>query len=919
MMRPLLKNNLGFLSVVCCSLTLLSSCNKKEDPSAEDPPGKEAATSGSPKSGPSPEEPASGQTAEEPAPVKPKAPEETTGNEPDTSSPDEPTTVVVGDEGNAADSTGFGAVSYPYRIGKYEVTNAEFCAFLNAIAKRDPHSLYDGRMAGEQGGITRTGSFGDYRYACKTGWERKPVSYVTWETCLRYCNWLSNGRGEGDTEKGSYRIEGGSISLPDHAALSKGKTTRWVLASESEWYKAAYYDPGKDGSGGYWPYACKGGSAPPCNLSSNAIQEVGSYATVTAYGTFDQNGNLWEYNEHRSGNKVGLRGGSYFINDNDSYLRSSTRYDVLSAKWPNYGFRVVALGTGRSQASSTPRKSQAPSAPSPTPKPEPQPVRTKARTFYISSSEGNDNLEGSAPTAQGGSGPWKTLTRASVEYIPGDTILLKRGDTWDEELHPRGSGTPAEPITISAYGEGNRPVIDRKDFRKDLAGIRLRDQGGFKISGIEFNRCLTGIYADYSDGAPTKEFIWIEDCYFHDSLLYQHYEDYPRRKIGLGICFFSYERDNRVVLKDITIKGCIFRRLASAFWTNSPDNFNKNASYIYNFANMNFESCLFEEGFQWQQGIRGVVGGSMRHCVTHDIGRGFRSFNGVAGSMFFRCKDWTFEDCEWGFVSIGLGSGDGEAFDFEGNCDNMTMRNCLFHDTDGPGFLLCCYASDGHAHTGILMENCVINGKSKRPIGLPRCAIVNTTDWNESTWEECRFYLSKGEALMRVMDPEKEKRTKFVNCLVTDLSASCSTPNLALGAKASSKSTEPSAGKANDGNPGTAWTGRADTGEWLQLLFPRAQTVNEIRLREAPTSSITRYQIQYADSATGTWKSCFNGMKIGDDFIAPIVPRKTRGLRLRVMTTEKGKPSIREFEACRGTGRIFNDVNGSRAIQVMGK
>ena len=43
----------------------------------------------------------------------------------------------------------------------------------------------------------------------------------------------------------------------------------------------------------------------------------------------------------------------------------------------------------------------------------------------------------------------------------------------------------------------------------------------------------------------------------------------------------------------------------------------------------------------------------LRNCVTHDIGRGFRSFNGVAGSMFFRCKDWVIEDCEWGFVDIG--------------------------------------------------------------------------------------------------------------------------------------------------------------------------------------------------------------------------------------------------------------------------
>jgi hypothetical protein len=37
------------------------------------------------------------------------------------------------------------------------------------------------------------------------------------------------------------------------------------------------------------------------------------------------------------------------------------------------------------------------------------------------------------------------------------------------------------------------------------------------------------------------------------------------------------------------------------------------------------------------------------------------------------------------------------------------------------------------------------------------------------------------------------------------------------------------------------------------------------------------------------------------------------------MTTDKGKPSLREFEVYRGTGRIFNDPNGAQAIQVMGQ
>ncbi|MFW6161634.1 MAG: hypothetical protein ACODAJ_02635, partial [Planctomycetota bacterium] len=239
---------------------------------------------------------------------------------------------------------------------------------------------------------------------------------------------------------------------------------------------------------------------------------------------------------------------------------------------------ALAAGLARGGALETvPGKTQGPEGVAPTPE------RAAAATFYVSQSSGNDSWSGQARTHEGTDGPWKTLSRASTEYIPGDRILLKRGDTWNEELRPRGEGTRKNLITIGAYGEGDRPVIDRQDYNKDRIGIHLADQGGFKIVGIEFNRCMTGIYAEYSDGCPTKQYLWIEDCYFHDSLKYGNYRNYPSpREIGLGVCLFSHERDNRVVLANIMVKDCVFRRLASGFWTNSPDNFNKQASYIYN-------------------------------------------------------------------------------------------------------------------------------------------------------------------------------------------------------------------------------------------------------------------------------------------------------------------------------------------------
>jgi len=539
------------------------------------------------------------------------------------------------------------------------------------------------------------------------------------------------------------------------------------------------------------------------------------------------------------------------------------------------------------------------------------PPTTRAATYYVSQSTGNDEATGTAETAAGKNGPWKTFARAGqVVLQPGDRLLLKCGDIWNEELKPQGNGTATTPILISSYGQGAKPIIDRQNEKQDLTGIHLVDQEGFKIVGLEFAHCMTGVYAEYAKGSPNRKFLWIENCYFRDSRHYQHYENYPVRKIGLGICLFSHETKNTIVASDITVKNCEFRRLASGIWTNSPDNFNKNAGNIYNFGNFVIEDCLFEEGYQWQQGLRGVDGGAVRRCVTHDIGRDFRSFNGVAGSMFARCKNWTFEDSEWGFISIGNGSGDGEAFDFESNCDHMRMKNCLFHDTDGPGFLLCCYASGPEPHKDIVIENCVINGKSMRPIRLPRCAIVNTTDWNESTWKNCRFYLSPGEVLMRVMDPEKDKRTSFVNSVVRELKDACQTENLAAKGQlsASSAAAGHEATLTLDGKADTAWQPAGPGEAWLQLTFSQPTTVNEFKLSEAAGSKITRYQIEYWNDQTGQWASCFNGRAIGQDFVAPIVPRSTTKVRFRIVQTSEGIPALSEFAVHYDTaGKVVNE------------
>jgi len=279
------------------------------------------------------------------------------------------TTVPVGDSGNINDTHGggYGGVAYEYRIGKYEVTNTQYTAFLNAVADADPNELYNTEMGGGQddtGGITRGGSDGNYTYAVRPNRGNHPVNYASWYDTLRFTNWLHNGQPTGPqnsstTEDGAY-----DMSLGPNAVRKSG--ARWFMPTEDEWYKSAYYKGGGTNAG-YWDYSTQSDTAPTAEVpggtdsangsanyrqiySPNRTTEVGAYTAKpsdSAYGTFDQGGNVWEWTEATNGSKRWLRGGSFFDLDTSRglNLRASTRYLSLdpSDEYYNVGFRVAEV------------------------------------------------------------------------------------------------------------------------------------------------------------------------------------------------------------------------------------------------------------------------------------------------------------------------------------------------------------------------------------------------------------------------------------------------------------------------------------------------------------------------------------------------------------------------------------------------
>ncbi|HBO44910.1 MAG TPA: PEP-CTERM sorting domain-containing protein [Planctomycetaceae bacterium] len=286
--------------------------------------------------------------------------------------------VTVGNPGNAADNTGYGAVDYAYQIGKHEVTAGQYTAFLNAVAKTDTYGLYNASMAithyslGYGSGINRSGSSGGYNYSVDDAFVNRPVNYVSWGDAARFVNWLDNGQpigdqGDGTTETGAYTLDG-ATSAAQLAAVRRNPGWTWALPSEDEWYKAAYHKGGNV-SAGYWLFPTQSDLAPGRDMADVSGNNANYYGTPvplanpywgttvgqfqnseSAYGTFDQGGNVWEWNEAVIGTSRGLRGGSFYAGaESPADMCSTTRWHGDPSADNNYvplglfGFRVVQV------------------------------------------------------------------------------------------------------------------------------------------------------------------------------------------------------------------------------------------------------------------------------------------------------------------------------------------------------------------------------------------------------------------------------------------------------------------------------------------------------------------------------------------------------------------------------------------------
>jgi formylglycine-generating enzyme required for sulfatase activity len=204
---------------------------------------------------------------------------------------------------------------------------------------------------------------GSYTYTVKLDMGNKPVNFVNWYDAARFTNWLHNSQPTGlqttlTTEGGAYTLSGNT------GLITKNSTATVWLPSENEWYKAAYYDPTAAGTGNYWLYPTQSDSQPTVgtagvngdisnpgtnvanhddgadwNSVNGNVTTVGSAGSYSYYGTFDQGGNVWEWNDAilAFSRQRGVRGGSFL--SNEDRLRASYR----SSGGPSGGLNVIGF------------------------------------------------------------------------------------------------------------------------------------------------------------------------------------------------------------------------------------------------------------------------------------------------------------------------------------------------------------------------------------------------------------------------------------------------------------------------------------------------------------------------------------------------------------------------------------------------
>lgn len=332
-------------------------------------------------------------------------------------------------------------------------------------------------------------------------------------------------------------------------------------------------------------------------------------------------------------------------------------------------------------------------------------LKTVPSTYYVSAT-------GTSETGLSSEDPMSFETAAQKNYISGDTILFKRGDTFYSSFTPKISASSDKPVTISSYGEGELPTFCGYKIVDSASSWHLHSDGIYKIdltdttafSGLKTtdeNSCCIGFLEDANGKKYYRLFSSLEleeeyDFYCDGTYLYMKCSDNPYNKLGTlklatrtnmiglnsnmrvnhirvcgtgahGILGATQNTDNVIVSNCIIedIGGCFLRGRGATRYGNGIEFYGTNASNII--VKNNIIRNVYDVAFT----IQGTSGSGKNVTVTNNF-----FANNTQDSEIWETADATGV-CNYQFTN-NISVNQGRGWGYDARTDKYVAGHILF-------------------------------------------------------------------------------------------------------------------------------------------------------------------------------------------------------------------------------------------------
>ncbi len=323
------------------------------------------------------------------------------------------------------------------------------------------------------------------------------------------------------------------------------------------------------------------------------------------------------------------------------------------------------------------------------PTPPPPPV-SGPPTFYVSHG-GDDTEAGTSPQTA-----WRTVGRVNRQDLdPGDTVAFEGGGTFGGELQlfAEDSGTDAEPVVVTSYGDGRATVS-----AGDGVGITSYNSEGITLehlvvvgSGHETNDGHGVQFYNDLPGDSVLKAVRVDDVRISGfgrwGLLLgsdvgrSGYTDVRIRDVDS-----SYNGEGGILTwggQQGVNSNVRIRRSTAAFNPGRPELTRNSGNGIV---------------------LGNVDDGAIEDSVAHDNGGANTAGEGPVGIWAYDSSRVVIQSNE-SYANRTGSAADGGGFDLDQNVVDSVLQYNYSHDNDGPGYLLAHRYDTGGHHGNVVRYN----------------------------------------------------------------------------------------------------------------------------------------------------------------------------------------------------------------------